>query len=527
MKEIKELKFEDLSVKQKLGMVSVATINTRQNPEYEEYVFDLIRNHALGCLWIQQEYADKDDMPGLVKKAKEIADYPLIIVQDAESGIMEFMVGKHNAIGLAGTEKHAYAFGKCIGVTARNMGYNMLCDPVVDMKDGSARSMGLDKEKVASLAVAMAKGMHDAGILTVAKHYPGGSDAKAIDSHMAEGVSEDTVEDLMNYYLYPYKRLIEENLLDGIMTQHKRYVNIDDTRPVTLSKKMIDIIRNMGFNGVVLTDALCMMGIKAKYGLVEAKGLAVNAGVDLMLHWRQDNKTDFDAVTESFNNGEIDMEALDAAVKRVLATQKKTMAEPKYNSLTEEDIKTFESINKDCIYAKTDENVPLSISREGKHLFIVLVRNGSKLNQGGKMEVDTYTTDWHKPMALEKKILELFPNSSVRMLDQFPGPMQCAGALTAATKHDDVVFITFSEQIAYTGPEHITRRIENVITAMQHSGQIAAIIHFGNPNVLGNIDHTPRYIIGAQSQKCELAAMEVLAGLYPANGKPTYKVNFK
>ncbi len=526
MKEIKELKFEELSIKQKLGMVSVATINTRQNPEYEEYVFDLIRNHSLGCLWIQQGFAE-DDMPGLVKKAKEIADYPLIIVQDAESGVGEFMVGKHNAIGLAGTVEHAYAFGKCIGVTARNMGYNMLCDPVVDMKDGSARSMGLDKEKVASLAVAMAKGLHDAGVLALAKHYPGGSDAKGIDSHMAEGVSEDTVEDLKNYHLYPYQKLIEENLLDGIMTQHKRFANIDNTRPATLSKKMIDIIRDMGFNGVVMTDALCMMGIKAKFGLVESKGLCVNAGVDLMLHWQQDNKVDFDAVEESYNNGEIDINALDEAVKRVLATQKKTMAEPKYTTLTEEDIKTFESINKDCIYAKVDEGIELPISRGGKHLFIVLVRNGAKLNAGGKMEVDTYTTDWHKPLELEKKINEVFPNSKVGMIDQFPGPMQCARVLSDATECEDVVFITFSEQMAYTGPEHITRRIENVITAMQHSGQISAIIHFGNPRVLGNIDHTPRYIIGALSKKCELAAIDVLAGLYPAKGKPTYDVELK
>lgn len=524
---MKELKFEDLSVEQKLGMLSVATINTRQNPEYEKFVFDQIRNHALGCVWVKQGFCD-DDMPGLVKEIREIADYPILIVQDAESGVADFMVGKHSAIGIAGTEEHAYAFGKCIGVTARNMGYNMLCDPVVDLnKAGRARSLGGDKEKVAQLAVAMARGLHDAGILTVAKHYPGGSNPAGIDSHMAEAVSEDTVDDLLNYDLHPYKRLLEEGLLDGLMTSHKRFLNIDPDYPTTLSKKMINIIRGLGFNGVVMTDALCMMGIKAKFGLVESKGLAVNAGVDLMLHWQQNNKIDFDAVTESYSSGGIDNDALDAAVKRVLATQKKTMAAPKYTALTDADIEMFESINKDCIYAKTDDGVPVSISRDGKHLFVALVRNGAKLNAGGKMDVDTYSTDWYQPMDLDRRLTELFPNSTVHMLDQFPGPMQCAKVLSLGTEHDDVIYITFSEALAYTGPEHLTRRIENVITAMQHSGQISAILHFGNPFVLENINHTPRYIIGAQSKKCVMAALDVLAGLYPAKGTPIFHANLK
>lgn len=523
---MKELRFEDLAIEQKLGLVSVATINTRQNPEYEEYVFDLIRSHALGCLWIQTGCCE-DDMQGLLDKVREIADYPLIIVQDAESGIADFMVGSHGAIAIAGTEEHAYAFGKCVGVTARNMGYNMLCDPIVDMKSGSIRSLGVNKEKVATLAVAMARGLHDAGILTVAKHFPGGSDAEGIDSHMSEGISEDTVEDLLNYSLYPYQRLLKEGLLDGIMTQHKRFVNIDPDRPATLSKKVLDIIRDLGFNGVIMSDALGMMGIRAKYGLVESKGLAVNAGVDLLLHYEQNNMQEFDAVAESYRRGEIDMKMLDEAVRRVLATQAKTMAQPKFTSLTKEDVESFENINKDSIYTRTDDGVPVSISRDGKHYFVILVRSGAKLNAGGKMEVDTYTTDWHRPMQLEKRIGELFPNSAVTMIEQFPGPMRCAAVLKGAINYDDVVFITFSEPMAYTGPEHITRRIENVINSMQHSGQISTLVHFGNPAVLENLNHIQRYIFGAQSKNCALATLDVLAGLHSAKGKPVFQPKLK
>lgn len=523
---MRELKFEELTLEQKLGMVSVATIGTRQKPDYEEYILDLIKNHSLGCLWVQMG-SSEDDMPGFVKKAREVADYPLLIVQDAESGITDFMVGSHSAIGIAGTEEHAYAFGKCVGVTARNIGYNMLCDPVLDMRLGSTRSLGLDKDKVASLAVAMARGMHDAGVLCIAKHYPGGTDAEGIDSHMSEGISKDTVDDLLNYDLYPYKRLLEENLLDGIMSQHKRFINIDPDYPGTLSKKVLDIIRSLGFNGVIMTDSLGMMGIRARFGHVESKGLAVKAGVDLLLHYAQNNKPEFDAVTKSYEEGFFDEKILDEAVKRVLATQKKTMLEPKFTSLTEEDIEMFESINKDSVYANTDEGVPVSISRNGKHFFVMLVRSGAKLSEGGKMMVDTFTTDWHQPLQLEKRIIELFPNSEVAMIEQFPGPGQCARVLKDAIGFDDVVFISFSEQMAYTGPEHITRRIESVINSIQHSKQLSTLVHFGNPMVLENINHVPRCIIGTQSKKGALATLDVLAGLYPPKGKAIYKANFK
>lgn len=524
---MRELKLEELSLKQKLGMLSVATISTRQHPEYEEYVFSLIRERAVGTVWIQQGFTN-DDLPGLVKKIKEIADYPILIVQDAESGVGKFMVGKHNAIGCAGTEKHAYTFGKCIGVTARNMGYNMLCDPVVDLStQGSARSLGGDKEKVAKLAAAMARGLHDAGILTIAKHYPGGSDPKGVDSHMTESVSEDTVEDLMNYDLYPYKRLMEENLLDGFMTQHKRFINIDPDYPATLSKKMLNIMFDMGFDGLVMTDALSMMGIRAKFGSVESKGLAVAAGVNQLLHWSQDNKPGFDAVTEAYERGMIPDDILNVSVQRVLDAQHKTLAEPKYTELTEQDIADFNSINKDCVYAKTDDGVPLSISKDGKHFFVILVRNGAKINEGGKMDVDTFSTDWHQPLKIEAKIKKLFHKSEVHMIDQFPGPMAIARVLSRSIDYEDVVFVTFSEALAYTGPEHLTRRIENIVTAMQHTNKISTIMHFGNPYVLQNIGHTPRYIIGAQAEECVDAAFDILAGDYPANGTPTYSAELK
>ena len=177
MKQIKELRFEELTTEQKLGMIQTVYIRGDYSDGNKEYIYDLIRNRKLGSIWVQ--FSDNGAQECL-DRIKEIADYPILIITDAESGMGDYFVGHHNAIGCTGDEKYAYAFGKATAVTARKMGYNVVCDPVVDMVNRAApcsannRSMGSDKVRVTELAAAMARGLHDGGVLTVAKHFPGG-----------------------------------------------------------------------------------------------------------------------------------------------------------------------------------------------------------------------------------------------------------------------------------------------------------------------------------------------------------------
>ena len=208
MKELKPLKFEELSTRQKLGMVMTGII--RIPDDYEkfgtfdenlDFVLDLIRNHSIGAVWVLPTTARRDEA---IAKILEAADYPILLYTDAESGMAPYLIGRHNALGVAGSEELAYTFGKVTGIRARQIGYNVVCDPVVDMGetwatcDHNMRNIGSNKEKVAKLAAAVSRGLHDAGVLSVGKHYPGGSNkALFVDSHMAEGYSESTKEDLL------------------------------------------------------------------------------------------------------------------------------------------------------------------------------------------------------------------------------------------------------------------------------------------------------------------------------------------
>lgn len=537
MKNIKELKLEELSVEQKIGIVTCCLISTwNRTAESDEFVLNLIKNHALGCLWIKPDTYDYDEF---MKKVNDVADYPLLVITDAENGLGEYEIGRHNAIGMTDSEELAYEFGKVTAIGARQKGYNVVCCPVVDIVPGkgiccgNSRSLGSDVKRVASLAKAIARGMHDGGVLTVAKHYPSadklpGPGERLIDSHMAEASSPYTKEELLNKCLVPYLELMKEGLLDGIMTGHCRLPNIDPDYPTSLSKKVIDIIRNEGFDGFAITDALSMMGIVAKFGDTDSKGLSIENGNDIALCFTQDTRIGYNAIYECYKKGILSDERLDEAVKNVLAAQHKVFEmQPKYTEITKEDIEAIESINSDSIYAKTDDNIPVSISKEGKHLFVVLTDIGTNISDDGKVDVDTFSVDWYYPGRIMKKIQKLFPNSEVQAVTELPTGWNVECILKKAPKFDDVIFVTYKDGGAYEGREEFTPRIISMIEAMQVSGQISTVVHFGNPYALEVLPHIPRIIIGSVSQKTTLVAIDVLAGNYPAKGTLTYNVNFE
>ena len=535
MKEIKELKFEELSVRQKLGMA--ACFSMVNFGDGYDYLLDLIRNHAVGAVWVLPEIEAKYHVMQMIK---DVADYPVLILTDAESGIGDHLIGLHNSIGMTDDEELAYSFGRVTAITARKMGYNMVCNPLIDMIDCNGvcgkniRSLGSDKYRVAALAAAIARGMHDGGVLTCGKHYPGSQRRlpatnekrdRAVDTHMAEGVGIETREELIESSLYPYRELMKEDLLDAIMVEHKRYINIDPENPATLSPKVLNIIRELGFDGIAITDALSMGGIVSRYGQKGARGLPIARGNDLALVWGE-TKFAYEAMIEYYENGTITDERLDEAVRRILEAQHKVMQLSQDAEITEKDIENIHRINTDSIYAKTDDGVSVALDRNAKHLFMILTDNSIDINAEKVIE-DTQFKGWYNPAAIAKQIGELFPNSGIHMIHQFPSPLENGKACKEARDYDDVVFITFFGEDCSAGFECFTPRILSVMDAMLVSNQLSTVVHFGNPYVLEYLHHVSRIIVGSVSSECISTALRVLAGEYPAKGKLTYKIDLE
>lgn len=523
MKELKELKLEELSLEQKLGMAMVATI-------WDEgcdidYLEGLIKNHALGGIWVIPKEGQND---AVLKRLKDAADYPLLVYTDAENGFGDYTIGQHNALGITDNEELAYAFGKVTAAFAAKHGYNVICNPVLDMSDensvcsGTTRILGGNKYRVTALAAAEARGVHDGGCLTVGKHYPGKvGNKEGIDSHMAETASAYTKEELLEYNLYPYLELDKQGLLDGVMLGHSRFYNIDPEYPASLSKDVFQILRDTGFEGIAITDALMMMGVVAKFG-IKRFGLAIGNAGAVALPFGGVNDKDMERIRTCYDDGMIPDDRLDEVVKSVLLMQHKLLSLPQNVEPTEKDLADFERINTDSVFARADEGLATALDKDGQYYFAILTEAGN----GGEVHVDTFSGDYYRPAEIASRLTELFPNAVTGTLSEFPSALEIQTFLND-TLDREVVFVTFTNGGPYLGEERFAPRIVSMMKAMQVTNRISTILHFGNPYMLEDLPHISRIVLGTPSSAGVDAAINVLSGAYPAKGSLTYSVTLK
>ncbi|RZV44470.1 MAG: glycoside hydrolase family 3 protein [Acidimicrobiales bacterium] len=213
------------------------------------------------------------------------------------------------------TAEHARAIGA--------LGFTMNLAPVIDLDTGDFirdRSFSSDPAVVSTYGVAVARGIADGGLTPVAKHFPG--HGRGVDSHLGlpsiPGVGELRTSDLI-----PFETMIR--LGDTpIMVGHLVVPDLTDGLPATLSSAAINgLLRNeLGFDGLVMTDAFNMDAISRTHNNAEAAELAIIAGVDLVMLGRLNAvEPTIGALTEAVNEGRLDEATVNESVVRVLETK--------------------------------------------------------------------------------------------------------------------------------------------------------------------------------------------------------------
>ena len=212
-------------------------------------------------------------------------------------------------------------YGRCTGEQARRCGLNWVLGPVCDVNNNPAnpvinvRAWGEDPSSAGALAVAFQRGLSQADVLGCAKHFPGHGDT-ASDSHLDLPVLPHSRERLEQVELPPFRAAIAAGI-DSVMTAHLLLPELDPQQPATLSKAVLtDLLRRqMGFNGLVVTDALVMEAISARHGAAEAAVLAFEAGADLIL-MPADATAAIDGLCAAFNTGRLPLERLEESRQR-------------------------------------------------------------------------------------------------------------------------------------------------------------------------------------------------------------------
>ena len=453
---------------------------------------------------------------------------PLLIAADLESGPWMRIRGAtafpgNMALGATDRELDAYEVGRVIALEGRAVGIHFDFAPVADVNNNpqnpiiNVRSFGENPQRVAELAGAFIRGLREHGMLSTAKHFPGHGDT-GTDSHVALPVITATRARLDSVELVPFREAIREGT-DAVMTAHLAIAGLtgEASPPATLSPFILDTLlrRDLGFQGLIVTDALNMGAIVSRYGAAQSAVLALKAGADILL-MPADPKGAIDAIVAAVGRGEVSEARLDSSVARVLAA--KARADLFHARVVDvnriaatvgsaADVGLAQDISQRSLVLVKDSLgiVPLPAARR-RRVLLLSYGNESFREVGGvvaaaiRSAMDTLHT------------FRLWPASGPASLDSVRA--EAAGASA-------VLFLAASQPTAWRPDAvDIPAAIAGLVDSLGAAGAPVIAVSLGSPYVLAQISRVPAYVAAwSDTEYIEQALARALLGLAPITGK--------
>jgi beta-N-acetylhexosaminidase len=286
-----------------------------------------------GVVLFSRNVEAPEQVAELTRELKRRASRPLLVAVDQEGGsVARLRAGftrlpAFRVLGDTGDATLARELGRLVGGELRAVGIDWNFAPVLDVDTNpnnpviGARSLGRDAERVAALGVAFAAGLVDAGVAPCGKHFPGHGDTFQ-DSHHELPRLPHALERLESVELVPFARAVAAGI-PALMTAHVVFEALDRERPASMSAAVVRglLRRQLGFEGVIVTDDLEMKAIADHFALEDVAVSALNAGVDVLLvcHHAELALRAIDAIVRAVKSGAVTEEILNAASQRVTA----------------------------------------------------------------------------------------------------------------------------------------------------------------------------------------------------------------
>ncbi|MGW0944210.1 glycoside hydrolase family 3 protein [Streptomyces sp. NPDC002623] len=441
---------------------------------------------------------------------------PVLISTDQEHGTV-CRVGRPAtlfpgamAIGAGGSRADARTLGRLAGRELRAMGIRQNYSPVADVNVNPAnpvigvRSFGADPQAVAGLVAAEVEGYQAAGVAATAKHFPGHGDT-AVDSHYGFPVITHTREVWEALDAAPFRAAIAADV-DSLMTAHILVPALDDSGdPATLSRTVVTgILREqLGYDGVVVTDALDMAGVRTKYGDDRVPVLALKAGVDQLLN-PPELDVAWNAVLKAVQDGELAEERLDEAVLRILRLKARLglFDEPYVGQDevgrtvgTPAHLATAEQLAARTTTLLVNEGPVLPLSPRTQHRLLVV----------GADPVSPTGTTGPPTGVLAAALAELGFRATARSTGTDPSAETITQAVTAAGAADAVVITTYNVTAASA-----QRTLVERLTA---TGRPVVAVAIRNPYDVAHLPSVKAFLAACSWTDVELrAAARVIAG---------------
>ncbi len=320
--------YQSLSLKEKVAQLVFVRANYSGQKTFIKEVDKYVKNFNVGGVAFFRGSALAQAQ--MTNHWNRMAKTPLMVTMDAEWGIGMRLNGTvkyplQMTLGAVTEDSLIYQMGREIAWQCKRMGIHMNFAPVVDVNNNPAnpvigmRSFGSIPTAVGEKAALYMQGMQDEGVLACAKHFPGHGNTRS-DSHKTLPVVTSKMKNLRKVEFVPFQYLIDKGVT-SVMVAHLSVPAIDKSKnkPTSLSSKVIEkqLIKKMGFQGLVVTDALDMKGVTKYYDKGEVALLAFKAGNDILL-MPDDVEASINSIVEKLESGKIKEERLERSCKKIL-----------------------------------------------------------------------------------------------------------------------------------------------------------------------------------------------------------------
>ncbi len=515
-----------LTLEEKVAqMIGVRAFGLYQHRRAEEsqVLLDQVRRLKVGCVVVFE--SEVASLPLELNALQAAADLPLIVAADMERG-MNFRIRRGvvplpsaMAVGATRSEDDARFTGEVTAREGRALGVHWAFAPVADVNSNPAnpiinvRSYGEDPELVGRMTAAFVQGAHAGGLLATVKHYPGHGDTAA-DSHLQLATLSADRARLDRVELRPFREAIRAGV-DAVMLGHIAVPALDPTgAPASLSEPIAGELRGrLGFEGLVVTDAMEMQGVRAAW-TGEAAVRAIRAGADFIL-LPPDPEVAIQAVVREVREGRLPAERIDASVARILAAKERLGLDRK---------RTVDAAALDAVDRPEDVARALDVARRS----ITVLRNeGGVLPLGAEQKLRilhlVLASDARNDAIVgipEAELAARHIAAQTVALGPEVSAETVARLLAAAPEFTHVVASAFVRVMAYKGNADMAESHVRLLQALQAAGRPVVLVSFGSPYLLRQVPSVSAYVCAyGAAESSQRAAMAALFGEYPVGGK--------
>jgi beta-N-acetylhexosaminidase len=525
-----------MTVDEKIGQLiipaAVGMFLSQESEAFQQIKRDIIEFHVGGYHMLGEVNSlhEPAGVALLLNRVQELSKVPLWITADFEGGVGFRYIGatrlpRAMAMGATGKEELAFQAGRVTAEEARALGVHVNFYPVVDVNNNSRnpiiniRSFGGDPRLVGRMSRAYIRGAQSAGVMATAKHFPGHGDT-SVDSHLELPSIKVDRSRLDEIELPPFRSAIEEGV-GGVMSAHIALPKIEsDNLPATFSSKMLTgVLRGeLGFGGVIFTDAMNMRGVAAHYADGEAAVRAIKAGADVVLYPPSVEKA-FTGLKRAVTSGEILESRLDESVRRILSAKARLGLHN--NRLTDfskldralgsiEHQRVAREIIESAITLVRDKRstLPLKVAREQKILFITMVDN----KEGWR--------DGEPGRAFLNGLISRHQNTTSVYVTERTGPREFDLVKKLGSVSDVVILNAFIRVSAYKGSIDMTESQIDLLKYLSAVDKPFVVVLYGSPYLISSVPELPTYVLTYEYYPgAEEAALKAVLGEIDFRGK--------